>query len=258
MPIGRLAGTWLLQAGPVRLIVKRLAVERDRDEYVRAFLEVAVAGVAPDLVAVIGGVDEWYVIVHFVDGRQPTPADPDWGTLWSAISPLLATLARSSEVPQFDILDSWVTLLGRYDFGERNANEMSRLLFGDVPAGRVVLAHGDVSPQNVVLVDERAVLIDWAQAGRAPLGFDAGWFVAHAEARALPRSDVAELSAELCGRGLSPAVLRWFVRFGFLRLLWRTHTLPIGRPAREALRSRFTALIEHELASHDREGNRLS
>jgi hypothetical protein len=111
-----------------------MEVERNRDEYVRAFRQVATAGLAPRFVDAIDGRNEWYAVVCFVPGRQPTPSDSDWGALWRQIPSLLETLTQVTDVPQFDVLDHWVMVLGQFDFPESSAQELKQLLLAEFPS----------------------------------------------------------------------------------------------------------------------------
>jgi hypothetical protein len=136
-----------------------------------------------------------------------------------------------------------------YPFADPGGKELQEALFADEPTGLpTFLAHGDFSPQNFVLSGRDLVLIDWEQAGRAPTGLDAGWAIAVVELGAVRDVDTTRLLHVLEQSCADRRVLRWFVRLGFLRMLWRAHTLPLTDLVRVGLLVQLRQTITNELA----------
>ncbi len=234
--------------GGERLVVKHFGAERAEGEYVPLFRHVADAGIAPPFVDSITGPADWYAVFGFVPGRQPPPGDPEWHLLWEQVPPTLARLGASTVLPSFDVLAHWRGVLRGYHFPDGPGRQLQELVFAGEPDGQgIVLAHGDFSPQNFVLAGGSLVLVDWEEAGRAPVGFDAGWAIAVLQTGAAG-TDTAPLVEILRQAGPDEPVLRWFVRLGLLRMLWRVHTLPLTDLIRVALLVQLRQAIAAELA----------
>lgn len=244
-PLGASGGTWVASVDGERLIVKRMGAQRPPEDYVPLFHHVAELGIGPPFVAPIPEPDGWFAVFRFVEGRQPPAGDPVWQLVWQKVPGVLERLGSATVVPPFDLLDHWRGVLTAHDFGGAPARQLQETLFEDEPGGLpVVLSHGDFSPQNFVLVGNDLVLIDWEQAGRAPAGFDAGWALALLGAGAAPAPGV-----DPAGLGWAEGGhLRWFVRLGLLRMLWRADTLPLADRVRVAVAAQVNRVIARDLA----------
>lgn len=247
--LGHGGRSWVVAVGGERLVVKRLGGERAIDDYVPLFNHVARLGIGPRFVGAIPGTDGWYAVFEFVPGRQPPAAHPDWDLVWRQVPAILALLRSPAALPAFDLLDHWRAVLAPYRFPDGAGRQLQELLFADEPDGQpVVAAHGDFSPQNFILAGADVMLIDWEEAGRAPIGFDPGWAIAVVEAGAAPGGDTSALLARLRRSAPDQAALRWFVRLGFLRMLWRAQTLPLTELVRAAIVARLGVTIARDLA----------
>ena len=111
-----------------------------------------------------------------------------------------------------------------------------------MPGAPRVVAHGDFNPQNIVRTREGLVLIDWEEAGRAPVEFDAGWMLAVARI-----NDQATTRLRALFAGLHDRTLCWSFRAGLLRLLMRSRTRPMSGATRAAFATRLRELILEEL-----------
>lgn len=247
-PIGRSGNTWLLD-GAQQLVAKAMTSQHDQDEYVCMFREIGDAGIGPQLVAVIEDSDAWYAVCRYVTGCHPTAFDsPTTELVWAQIPLLLDALSRCTKVPRFDVLNHWISVLDRLRFSDPSAQQLCRDLLRTVPSGTCVLTHGDFAPQNLILAGDRLMLIDWEQAGGAPIGFDAGWLLALSAAGVVSGGHPAVFATKLANGGDIPAqTLRWFVRLGLVRLLWRVNTLEIVEPVRTLIRARLMLVISREV-----------
>jgi hypothetical protein len=247
-PLGRFGRTWVVPVGQGRLVIKRLGAERAAPEYARLFRHVADLGIAPRFVGSISSPADWYAVFEFVPGRQLRTGDPEWELVWAQVPETLQRLCSSTVVPAFDVLDHWRAVLSGHHFPAGPGRQLQEALFANEPEGqRVVLVHGDFSPQNFILAGRKLMLVDWEQAGGAPAGFDAGWAIAIVTAGAATGIDTAPIVAALRRAGPDEGVLGWFVRLGLLRMLWRAHTLPLTDVVRVALLAQLRQTIAREL-----------
>jgi glycosyltransferase involved in cell wall biosynthesis/aminoglycoside phosphotransferase (APT) family kinase protein len=235
-PIGRT--TFLIDAAKGKFVLKQIRADRDPDRYLDLLRQVAekLRGTCPSPLTVLNAKrTSWYVLFEWVSGRAPAAAALDDLT-WRAAVDLLRTLADCDIVPDWQLESTWLDRLEQGLSDEPVASFILNTLRRELPQGRRTLAHGDFSPQNFVLTENRIVLIDWEEVGSAPPGFDAGWMLAHARVGAGAHSH-AEILRVLTAAGFPESNLRWFERLGLLRLLFRARSLCMQKEIREQVRA---------------------
>lgn len=226
--------TWLIAADEQAVVAKRLEPERAPTWFIPMLVEAHRLGIAPPVLDWVESDPGWIAIAELVPGPQARPEPATWSVLESQLAGLLQALSMLSVPPLPDVLDGWLSVLGRHEFGDPDVGSLQQAMLRDRPAvGSMVVAHGDFSFQNVILTEGRAVLIDWQQAGIAPDGFDLGFLLA------LMRSGWPQVRPlELRRRYESTfgrAPLSWFVQLGLFRLLYRCQTMQLDPDLRRQL-----------------------
>lgn len=250
--VGR-GATHIVEADAARVVVKRISAPRA----VQPLLAVgrALAATSPPLAPrALGGFEDrgaGYVIWEFVEGAQHPPGTPGWSSMWADAQTLLDRLAASELRPPWDLERLWLERVAAAPFADEPAERAREWLCARAPDGEPRLAHGDFSPQNIVLARGVARLIDWEEVGVARPGFDAGWLLAQNRAGAGPRLPQPVLEDTLTGRGVSRDDLRWFEGLGLLRLLWRAETLTIADDVRPRVLAGVRQAIVGWLAEAD-------
>jgi hypothetical protein len=241
---GSSGSTWIVETALGTFVVKDMARARPRPAEYEYIMGLATAHrCGPALVASVAGTDSWYAVLEFVHGIQPRGGGPEWQQLWTGAASLLHRM-RGITCEAVDLQALWLARVKAFAYPEPQAREML-VRMSSAPSGRRCLAHGDFSAQNLVLVDDHAVLIDWEQAGAALPGFDAGFAIA--VARLSDPASAATVSQMTETLDLGDTV-EWFVRLGLLRLLLRAHTLPLPEEARTTAICRIRRLLDQELA----------
>ena len=92
-------------------------------------------------------------------------------------------------------------------------------------------------------LDERALLVDWEEVGRAPAELDAGWLLALSSMGATPALPPTTLRARLLDEGLDADRLWWSWGLGLLRLLYRSRELPLPTSVVTAMAQHIRAQI---------------
>ena len=232
-----------------RLVIKRFGRERPMCEYAPLLRHTAALGAAPAFVDAIPAADGWFGVFRYVPGRNPAHLARGRAGVWDRIPGLLERIGESSVVPSFDVCDYWRRTLTEFRFPDGPGRELQRRLMSTKPAqSSDRLAHGDFIPQNFVWSRGRLVVVDWEQAGRAPWGFDAGWAIAVVRSGSLLTRDARAVVHSLRHCAPDEVTLRWFVRLGLLRMLWRAHTLPVTDVERVLMMVHLRELITDELA----------
>jgi len=241
-PIGRT--TFLVHAAEGKFVLKNIREDRDPYRYLDLLKELAqvLRGICPrPLTALNAAQTGWYVLFEWVGGKGSSSTALNDAT-WRSVVELLRTLANCNIVPDWHLESMWLDRLEQHLSDEPAATFILDTLRHEMPKGRRTLAHGDFSPQNFVLSSGEIVLIDWEEVGSAPLGFDAGWMLAHARIGAGARSH-AEIVRVLTAEGFSKSNLYWFERLGLLRLLLRARALPM----KEEIRKQVRAAVDREV-----------
>jgi hypothetical protein len=239
--LGRSGDTFLLRTDGGQVVVKRMEDGR-APAMVRAVLDRLArepAPVCPGLIDAVPAHGCWYGIFEYVEEVQGHgAADLD------AVLDLLDRLGHAPIVPDWALEPLWLVRLRDGLAGEPHAERLLDDLESDMPRGPRVLAHGDFNLPNVVMSASGPVLVDWEEWGSAACGFDAGWLLALARARAgLPWSHAA-LERALASAGFPRSNLCWFERLGVLRLLYRARTLAMP----QQVRPRILTAIRRTLA----------
>jgi hypothetical protein len=234
---------------PEQFIVKRIG-QQSRSDFIGVSRSASATAVGPELVDVVDSQEACYAVLRFVEGTQPLPGDDRWLMLWSYV-PIVHERVSALPPQGPDLVAQWMERLSSFAFPEESATRLLRRLQSSRPDGIPTMTHGDFSLQNMVLTEDRIVMIDWEQAGAAPAGFDAGWLLALMHTGLIPTAgeDQAALSARLTGGAIEPCVVRWYRALGLLRLLYRAHTLPLSQLNRLGLRARILLAVHTECAS---------
>jgi aminoglycoside phosphotransferase (APT) family kinase protein len=246
-PIGSSGKTWLLQCDSQTLVLKRFDAARPLDVYVQLFEQLHKMSVGPQLRDVIQAQEEWYAAFEFVVGDLPPSTSAGWDRLWRQAVALLRRLGTLKSVPASDLSVLWMKLLRSFDFHDAPAELLKHRLLANPVPGPFGLAHGDFSPQNFVSTSSGLMLIDWEEAGRAPIAFDAGWLLVLGELGLTPRRTPLQLMTDMQPLDLEPSALRWSFRIGLLRLLWRARTMELDYHSRTGTITRLRQLISNEL-----------
>lgn len=236
--------TWLFSIENERLIFKAPKPAGNLRELVAIARAAAAVGIGPDVVDWVDTEEGGWLVLRYVDGIQPAPADREWHRLWARIPSALYRLGRVSATGP-DLVKHWTDTLLCYPFPEVSARRLQeRVAAAPWVQQDGFLAHGDFSPQNMVLVNDDIVLIDWELAGRAPEGFDAGWLLALTRTGIVQAPCGDERLEQLLTGGRVPLhLIHWYRELGLLRLLWRAHTLPMGEVHRNFLRAQVLLAI---------------
>lgn len=229
--VGRLPGTWVVQTYRQRLVVKRMGVDRSREEYRRllANLHASSSWPVPHLLDACDGDGCWYALFEYMDGTVGVVPS----TIWHQAGLLLQRLSVATPVePLCALIPLWLDRLQKAELADPSAEKLLVQMMRRRPGGPVVFAHGDFSPQNFCVSHQRLSVIDLEEAGTAPLGFDAGWLLALHRVGALHGFDDSTFLQTLDAS--APAKnLNWYEGLGLLRLLYRCRTLTMDAEARD-------------------------
>ena len=241
-PLGRT--TFLVNAADGRFVLKRIRENVDPHRYLDVLSQLAqmLRGTCPRPLSLLNANQTgWYILFEWVTGQGPSSTALDNVTLRTVVK-LLRTLADCDIVPHWQLESMWLDRLEQQISDEPVAQFILKTLRSEMPKGQRTLAHGDFSPQNFILGSSGIVLIDWEEVGSAPLGFDAGWLLAHARIGAGVQSH-AEILRVLTAEGFPASNLHWFERLGLLRLVFRARALPME----EGLRKQVRSVIDREV-----------
>lgn len=234
--------TWLFGADSTSLVFKRFTLVQDPDEYLRVFQWASRSRIGPDYIGMVRAEQCWYGVFRWVVGAPAQDRLPEKDLL-----PLLDEMRGFEDRPSFYLTGHWLSEFERFYFSENCARQLLSRLLRDQPSGARSLAHGDFTTQNMILCSHGVVLIDWNQSGSAEWGFDRGWLLAMEHARTT--SDGRCLSALSFGTEEAPETATlWFARLGLLRLLWRSHTMPLKSEVKTLVTLRSLLLIEREVS----------
>jgi aminoglycoside phosphotransferase (APT) family kinase protein len=245
VPVGLAGSTCLVVTRDAYLIAKRMPDAWSPGQLGELFAELARARIpGPQLLDSLPLEASWYALFTYVEGAALRADDPGWRALWASAFGLLRRLAGipASAAP-YDLDARWLARAAELAPGDPAAARLLEYLRTAPPAGEARFAHGDFAPQNLLRTGTGLALIDWADAGVARPGFDAGWLLALNRVGAGPRLPHAELAAALHDPEVPAANRSWYEGLGLLRMRWRAMHLVTTRPELRWLLERTRAGI---------------
>jgi aminoglycoside phosphotransferase (APT) family kinase protein len=236
--VGWSQSTYILQTGKGRVVVKRMAYDREPNVYLELLTRLAEmrSRFCPRLLGTVcTDEDYWYALFEWMDGSTPPFPPSEIDFVWQAIIELLKRMRNYSLASEWFLDSMWLDRLGEALSDVPSASLILERLRCSIPNEHRSLAHGDFSVQNLLCHADGLVLLDWEEVGSAPAGFDAGWMLALARIGHAPLLSYTAMRSEFLDAGFPETNLHWFEMLGMLRLLFRARTLLIDPGVRERI-----------------------
>jgi aminoglycoside phosphotransferase (APT) family kinase protein len=245
--VGWSQSTYILRSGKGRVVVKRMAYDREPNVYLELLTRLAAMPprFCPQLLGTVcTDQDYWYALFEWMEGSTPPFRPSEIDFVWQSIIELLQRMRNCSLASEWFLDSIWLNRLREALSDVPSASLIVERLCCSIPDERRSLAHGDFSVQNLLCHANGLVLLDWEEVGSAPAGFDAGWMLALARMGHAPLLNYRAMQRAFLAVGFPAENLRWFEMLGLLRLLFRAQTLLVEPRARE----RILVSVQRELS----------
>lgn len=176
LPGGQSNQTFLLNAGDTQLVLRlglaeaeRLGVNRQTEQ--KILLAAAKAGLAPK--TLYAEADSGLLVTEYLEGIKPEQdllSSPQWQTTLARTIRSLREL--SVDLPPYpyrqQIENYWQQLLsaGHIKLEKQYRKAVSALELLETSRAPLSLVHHDLSAENLLLADDRLILLDWEYAGK--------------------------------------------------------------------------------------------